>query len=402
MDLMNRVFHDYLDQFVVVFIDDILVYSRTREEHEVHLRTVLQILREHCLYAKYGKCEFWLQEYHPGKANVVADALSQKSCGTLAGLAIRKWTMLEDLAEMGLYCLDDDVCDRGLWFMGLLVVPTVFHKDVLREFHTSHFIVHPGGTEMYHNLRRQYWWSGMKKDVVQFVAKCLTCLPRSRRENEALWVITDKLTKTTHFLPIKATDDAEALGALYVKEIVRLHGVPVVIISDRDAKVREVAYRLALPPQLDRVYNVFHVSMLRKYEPDPSYILDWVDVDINDDVSYEEGLVQILDTRHKVLRDKTMPLVKVLWRHYGVEEAIWELEQGVHSKDPRESSSSNPVERDQEQVEDDILLRDLVPPRGGQARETVVLPFQINEEQLQLAIHAAPFKAFRPGGASLS
>ncbi|XP_059658311.1 uncharacterized mitochondrial protein AtMg00860-like [Cornus florida] len=62
MDLMNRVFHDYLDQFVVVFVDDILIYSRTREDHEVHLSIVLQILREHRLYAKYEKCEFWLQE----------------------------------------------------------------------------------------------------------------------------------------------------------------------------------------------------------------------------------------------------------------------------------------------------------------------------------------------------
>ncbi len=60
MDLMNRVFQLYLDQFVVVFIDDILVYSRNRNEHEEHLRVVLQILRERKLYAKFSKCEFWL------------------------------------------------------------------------------------------------------------------------------------------------------------------------------------------------------------------------------------------------------------------------------------------------------------------------------------------------------
>ncbi|XP_059638674.1 uncharacterized protein LOC132280943 [Cornus florida] len=89
----------------------------------------------------------------------------------------------------------------------------------------------------------------------------------------------------------------------------------------------EVACRLALPPQMDRVHSVFHVSMLRKYELYPSHVLSWVDVDINEDVSYEEGPVQILDTRQKVLRDKTIPLVKVLWRHHGVEEATWELEQ---------------------------------------------------------------------------
>ncbi|KAA3466111.1 DNA/RNA polymerases superfamily protein [Gossypium australe] len=62
MDLMNRVFRPYLDRFVVVFIDDILVYSRDETEHAEHLRLVLQILREKQLYAKFSKCEFWLKE----------------------------------------------------------------------------------------------------------------------------------------------------------------------------------------------------------------------------------------------------------------------------------------------------------------------------------------------------
>ena len=62
MDLMNRVLQPYLDQFVVVFIDDILVYSETEEKHDEHLRIVLQVLREKELYAKFSKCEFWLRE----------------------------------------------------------------------------------------------------------------------------------------------------------------------------------------------------------------------------------------------------------------------------------------------------------------------------------------------------
>ena len=62
MDMMNRVFRPYLDQFVVVFIDDILVYSKSEAEHEQHLRIVLQTLREKQLYAKFSKCEFWLSE----------------------------------------------------------------------------------------------------------------------------------------------------------------------------------------------------------------------------------------------------------------------------------------------------------------------------------------------------
>ena len=62
IDLMNRVFQPYLDQFVIVFIDDILVYSKTAEEHAEHLRIVLQTLRDHQLYAKFEKCGFWLRE----------------------------------------------------------------------------------------------------------------------------------------------------------------------------------------------------------------------------------------------------------------------------------------------------------------------------------------------------
>ncbi|KAL3747976.1 hypothetical protein ACJRO7_016747, partial [Eucalyptus globulus] len=62
MDLMNRIFQPYLDQFVIVFIDDILVYSKGPKEHEQHLRIVLQTLREHKLYAKFSKCEFWLDQ----------------------------------------------------------------------------------------------------------------------------------------------------------------------------------------------------------------------------------------------------------------------------------------------------------------------------------------------------
>ena len=62
MDLMNRVFHPYFDQFVIVFIDDILVYLKNAEEHAFHFRIVLQILKDKQLYAKFSKCEFWLNE----------------------------------------------------------------------------------------------------------------------------------------------------------------------------------------------------------------------------------------------------------------------------------------------------------------------------------------------------
>lgn len=64
MDLMNRVFHPYLDKFVLVFIDDVLIYSKNRKEHVEHLRTALETLRAEMFYAKLSKCEFWLNEVH--------------------------------------------------------------------------------------------------------------------------------------------------------------------------------------------------------------------------------------------------------------------------------------------------------------------------------------------------
>ena len=62
MDLMHRVFQPYLDRFIVVFVDDILIYFKSKEDHEGYLRVILQTLREHQLYAKFNKCEFWLTE----------------------------------------------------------------------------------------------------------------------------------------------------------------------------------------------------------------------------------------------------------------------------------------------------------------------------------------------------
>ncbi|KAM6580404.1 hypothetical protein CsatA_004178 [Cannabis sativa] len=99
-------------------------------------------------------------------------------------------------------------------------------------------------------------------------------------------------------------------------------------------KVGQVAYRLALPPSLSAVHNVFHVSMLRKYVSDPMHVLSYEALELQPDLSYDEQPVQILDKKEKVLRTKTISLVKVLWRNSKVEEATWELESDMRTQYP--------------------------------------------------------------------
>ena len=96
-------------------------------------------------------------------------------------------------------------------------------------------------------------------------------------------------------------------------------------------RVGTVAYRLALLPSMSGVHEVFHVSMLRKYTPDPAYVVDWGDNEVDTDGTFEEGPVCILDSHDQVLRRKTVRLVRVLWQHYGVEESTWEREDTMRA-----------------------------------------------------------------------
>ncbi|KAJ8759615.1 hypothetical protein K2173_008815 [Erythroxylum novogranatense] len=116
-------------------------------------------------------------------------------------------------------------------------------------------------------------------------------------------------------------------------------------------RIGPLAYRLALPPELSQIHDVFHVSMLRRYRSDPSHVIQADEVQLSDDLSYEELPVQILDTKEKVLRNKTVQLVKVLWKNHSVEEATWEPLEAMKEKYPHLFSDSSM------NFEDEILLR---------------------------------------------
>jgi hypothetical protein len=98
--------------------------------------------------------------------------------------------------------------------------------------------------------------------------------------------------------------------------------------------VEKLAYRIALPPNLVRTHDVFHVSMLRKYIANPNVIVEYESLEIQEGLTYIEEPVKIMDKKEQVLRTKTIPIVKVLWCNHGVEQASWKAKHDMRSRYP--------------------------------------------------------------------
>ncbi|XP_016750087.1 uncharacterized protein [Gossypium hirsutum] len=99
-------------------------------------------------------------------------------------------------------------------------------------------------------------------------------------------------------------------------------------------RVRPVAYQLELPPELDRIHDLFHVSMLRRYCSDPTHIVPSEKIEVRPDLTFEEELIQILDHDVKVMKRKFIPLMKVLWWNHSTEEAMLEPEDAMGQQYP--------------------------------------------------------------------
>ncbi|GJW49862.1 putative reverse transcriptase domain-containing protein, partial [Tanacetum coccineum] len=373
IDLMNQVCRPYLDKFVIVFIDDILIYSKTKEEHDAHLRLILELLKKEELYAKFLKCDFWLSKvqflghvidsegihvdpakiesikdwespktpteirqfldkkelnklqhrwlellsdydyelrYHLGKANMVADALSQKS--RPKPLRVRALFMTiglnlpvqilnaqvearkeENYGTEDLYGMIKNLeprADGTLCLKNRSWIPCFgnLRALIMHESHNSKYSIHPGSDKMYQDLKKLYWWPNMIAEIATYVSKCITCakvkaeyqkpsgllvqpvipvwkwenitmdfvtkLPKTASGQDTIWVIVDQLKKSAHFLPMKETDTVDKLTRQYLKEVVSRHGVPVSIISDQDSKFTSHFWKSlneALGTQLD-------------------------------------------------------------------------------------------------------------------------------------------------------
>nr|GEV54540.1 hypothetical protein [Tanacetum cinerariifolium] len=155
MDL-NRVCKPYLDKFVIVFIEDILVYSKDEEEHGKHLKIILELHKKERLYAKFLKCDFWLDSVQflghvIDRSGVHVDPAKIE--------AIKSWVALTTPTEVRQF----------------LRLTSGLRDLVMHESHKSKYSIHSGLDKMYQDLNPLYWWSNMKADIATYVSKCLTC-----------------------------------------------------------------------------------------------------------------------------------------------------------------------------------------------------------------------------------
>ncbi|GKB85313.1 putative reverse transcriptase domain-containing protein [Tanacetum coccineum] len=239
------------------------------------------------LLADYD-CEI---RYHPGKANVVADALSRKE--RIKPLRVRAlvMTLHPKLPSQILKAQTEAIKEENIKAENLRGMDKAFEvrpdgtrciknrswlplfgnlRDlIMHESHKSKYSIHPGSDKMYQDLKKLYWWPNMKAIIAEYVGKCVTCsrvkaeyhkpsglliqpeiptwkwqritmdfvtkLPKTSSGHDTIWVILNRLTKSTHFIPTKATDSMETLTRLYINKIMSRHGVPISIISDHDS-----------------------------------------------------------------------------------------------------------------------------------------------------------------------
>nr|XP_012461507.1 unnamed protein product [Gossypium raimondii] len=130
-----------------------------------------------------------------------------------------------------------------------------------------------------------------------------------------------------------AFDRQKAYADLKRRDISTLWVTP--IFSRILKRVGPVAYQLELPPDLDCIHDVFHVSMLRRYRSDPSHVVSVEEIKVRPDLTFEEEPVQILDRDIKVLRRNSIPLVKVLWQNHGTEEATYRNDEEKEKKEEK-------------------------------------------------------------------
>ncbi|KAA3466757.1 DNA/RNA polymerases superfamily protein [Gossypium australe] len=308
--------HHLYDERCRIFTDHkSLKYLMTQKELNLKQRMWLELIKDYDLVV----------DYHLGKANVVADALSKKSLFALRAMNTRM-ALLDDVSILTklrasplflqeiceaqkednnlqakrVLCESDVESDfwvnpNGcLTFRDSVCVPRndELIRKILSEAHSGCLTVHQGSIKMCNDLRKWYWWPSMKKDISEFVSRCLI-YQQVKAEHQKVLRFGWKGKVSPRFIgPYEVTE-----------------------------RIGPVAYCLALPPKLEKIHDIFHVSMLRRYCSDPSHVIVPTEVEIQPDLTYGEVPIKILAREVKQLRNKSIALVKILWQRHGIEEA---------------------------------------------------------------------------------
>ncbi|GKD06060.1 putative reverse transcriptase domain-containing protein [Tanacetum coccineum] len=460
MDLMNRVCKPYLDKFVIVFIYDILIYSKTKEDHKVHLRLMLELLTKEKLYTKFPKCEFWQQEvhflghvvnqsgihvdpskieaiakpltlltqknqkyewgeeqesafqtlknnlcdapvlslpdgvkdfivycdasnqglgcllmqrdkhifdqkdlnmrqrrwielfsdyeceirYHPGKANVVADALSRKervkprrvramamtiqSGMKVLILAAQKEAFeQENLPSERLNGLEQQMekrDDGSLYFLDRIWVPLVgdVRITIMDEAHASRYLVHSGADKTYYDFRDMYGGHTDRQSertiqtledmlracVIDFGGSWDVHLPLAE------FSYNNSYHLSIRFAPFKAMYGRKCRSPILWADVRKGKLAPRYVGPFEILKrVGLVAYRLRLPEELSGVHETFHVSNLKKCLADTGLHVPLDEIKVDKTLHFVEEPVEIMDREIKSLKRSRISLVKVRW-----------------------------------------------------------------------------------------
>nr|GEX93194.1 putative reverse transcriptase domain-containing protein [Tanacetum cinerariifolium] len=247
MDLMNRVCNPYLDKFVIVFIDDILIYSKDKKEHEEHLKAILELLKKEKfqdrIYQRWASpktpteiCQFlglagYYRRFIEGFSKIYKSMMKLTQKGIKFDWGEKEenafqlikqklcsapiLALLEGSEDFVVYC---DASHKGLG--AVLMQREKQMLDMCRvkaeQHRPSGLLVQPAIPEWkWHNI------------TMDFITK----LPKSSQEFDTIWVIVDRLTKSAHFLSIRENDPLDKLARLYLNRIVARHGIPASIIS---------------------------------------------------------------------------------------------------------------------------------------------------------------------------
>ncbi|GJS98050.1 putative reverse transcriptase domain-containing protein [Tanacetum coccineum] len=296
--------------------------------------------------------------YHLGKANVVADALTQNEAlkeENVKNENLRGMDKSFEIRPDGTRCIKNQ---SWLPLFGGL-------RDlIMHESHKSKYSIHPGSDKMYHDLKKLYWWPNMKAIIAEYVSKCLTCsrvkaecqkpsgllvqpeipmwkweritmdfvtkLPKTSTGHDAIWVIVDRLTKSAHFIPIRATDNYDSYftsrfwQSLQNALVSPRKGIfrfgkqgkinpryirPFKILE----RIGPVANRLELPKKLSSIHNTFHVSNLKKCLSDEYFVIPMKVLQLDDKLNFIEEPVEVMDREIKQLKRSRIPIIKVRW-----------------------------------------------------------------------------------------